>query len=145
MLLTGKIKMATKKGWYFAPPKKPKGKKLNITEKSEIEEVFKKKIDFINKKISEQQKTIDINYIDEVFLSWYRSFLYVCCRHVRLDGQVTESKMGRICFHDNGTASTAYMRHTQQWWTINENLSFEDATKEVLNNEVYWGLIGIHH
>ena len=132
--------MAVKKGygWGVASPTKLKSKKMDATEKAEIELKFKDKLDHINAAIAKQEKTIDINYQDEFYLSWYRSFLYVCCRYVRLDGQTFDEKTGRIGFNDDGTASTAYMRHTDQWWTIHESLSVEDAIKEVLDNEIYW-------
>lgn len=132
--------MAIKKGygWGVASPTKSKSKKIDAAEKSEIELKFKEKLDGLNAAIAKQEKTIDINYQDEFYLSWYRSFLYVCCRYVRLDGQTFDEKTGRIGFDDDDTASTAYMRHTDQWWTIHEGLCIEDAIKEVLDNEIYW-------
>ena len=122
--------MAQNYGWVQGTPL---GKKLDNHFKQLIESKFIDKIKQVNVEVSG-----DGDYRDEFYLKWYRSYFYICCKYKNGNGDVFDDKVARIAFYVNDTASTAYMRHTGSWWTINESMSIDDAVEEVLNNDMYW-------
>ncbi|MBK2124848.1 hypothetical protein [Fangia hongkongensis] len=130
--------MARKRGWY-ATPEKPTNKKLTATEKSYIESHFAKKITLANQRFEAHQEE-KYNAPTCAYIKWYRSYMYICIHFERANDPDSgfEEKTGRMHFHEDGSASLAYMRHTGQWWTVHSDIAIDSAIETMLNDDIYW-------
>jgi len=77
------------------------------------------------------------NYIVDIYTKWYRSYFYFCskyhCPPTTAMADYFEAKFARLEYVGNGKFNVAYMRHTEQWFEIFQDLSFDQRLEAIQN------------
>lgn len=75
----------------------------------------------------------DFNYLAEIYSKWYRSYFYFCAKYnspgsnARSDS--FETKFARMEYVGNENFNLSYMRHTEQWWEIYQEIPMLESLK----------------
>ena len=125
----------TKKQWVYVPakPTVPDEIKAEVQKKADsLAETFLK-ANFIKPPPADTQW----NYIVDIYTKWYRNYFYFCSKyHCPGPTAMTESfeaKFARLEYVGNGKFNVAYMRHTEQWWEIFQDLSLDQCLEAIHN------------
>ena len=126
----------TKKQWMHAPAKPPKPAvsdhvKVEVQKKAdELIEMFLKP-NFIKPPPEDTQW----NYIVDIYAKWYRSYFYFCskyhCPAPNCMADYFEDKFARLEYVGNGRFNVSYMRHTEQWWEILQELTLDQCLEAI--------------
>jgi hypothetical protein len=132
--------MANKKSWSATPPKKTKPTVPSLTI-STLKEKADKLIDDIIKPQHLQPATDDINYLADIHSKWYRNYFYFCatynCPSPNAIYPSFEIKFARMEYIDDNRFNLAYMRYTEQWWEVFQDISMDDCLKEIEQNPIF--------
>ena len=83
----------------------------------------------------------DFNYLADLYLKWYRSYLYICgtynCPSPRAISPSFEAKFTRIEYAGGEKFNLAYMRHTGQWWEVYPHLSMDECLKSIVEEVLF--------
>lgn len=83
----------------------------------------------------------DFNYIVEIYSKWYRNYFYFFakynCPSSNAISPSFETKFARMEYVGNGKFNLSYMRHTEQWLEIYQELSMLECIK-VIAEEPYF-------
>ncbi len=75
------------------------------------------------------------NTIVDIYTKWYRNYFYFCSKyHSPSPSNITdyfESKFARLEYVGNGKFNVAYMRHTEQWLEIFQDLSLDQCLEAI--------------
>ncbi len=127
--------MANKKSWSATPPKKTTPTVSTLKEKAD------KLIDEVIKPQHLQPATDDFNYIADIHSKWYRNYFYFCatynCPSANSVYPSFETKFARMEYIDENKFNLAYMRHTEQWWEVFQDMSMDDCLKEIEQNPIF--------
>ena len=129
------------KQWIYRPSKRAKPK-VPEAEKQMITERCQQLIDieFKPKYIQENPYKGD-RIIEEIFGKWYRNFFYFCCIYrftaPEMVDKAIEDKFTRLEYAGEDLFNLAYMRHTGQWWVVNEEIKLERALAEIKKNQIF--------
>ncbi len=133
----------TKKGWYYSPQKSTK---IKVTEeqKRQITVFFEPLVLLFKGKIH-PNKNKDFNYIIDIYSSWYRNYFYICEKW-KSDSEHRikdewESKFVRLEFTGENIFTFSYMRHTDTWWVIAENLTKEKCYEMIEKDSAFQPLL----
>jgi len=133
--------MPTKKRWMKIPPKPARSKipddlKLEVQHKADqfIESYLRPTF------ILPPPTDTRWNYIAEIFTKWHQRYFYFCakyrCPAPNCISEFFEMKFTRLEFVGNNNFNVAYMRHTEQWFEILEDLSLEECFQEMKDIEL---------
>jgi hypothetical protein len=124
-----------KKQWVYAPakPTVPDELKAEVQKKADgLVETFLKP-NFIEPPPEDTQW----NYIVDIYTKWYRNYFYFCSKyHCPAPTAMTdyfEARFARLEYVGNGKFNVAYMRHTEQWWEIFQDLSLDQCLEAMQN------------
>ena len=123
-----------KKIWMPTPPKHKKPSipdSLKQELQTKVEDVLENI--FRPKHIKPPPTDNDFNYLADLYLKWYRSYLYICgtynCPSTRAISPSFEAKFTRIEYVGCEKFNLAYMRHTGKWWEVHCHLSMDECLK----------------
>lgn len=130
--------MATKKVWVLTHKKKV----MREVDKIKLTNLFEPLITDYKKKFIEANPNKKHNYVIDFYTKFYRGFFYLCATYKaeyekRIHDEF-EEKFARLEFVDTNTYSLANFRHTEQWWTVNENVTAEYCLKNIKDNPLFF-------
>ena len=125
--------MPTKKQWVYAPakPKVPDYVKAEVQKKADqFVEAFLKP-NFIKPPPEDTQW----NYIVDIYTKWYRGNFFFCskyhCPGPYAVSEYFEAKFARLEYAGNGKFNVAYMRHTEKWFEIFQDLTLGQCLEAI--------------
>ena len=75
----------------------------------------------------------DFNYLVDIYSKWYRNYFYFCakynCPSPNAISPSFERKFARMEYVGNERFNLSYMRHTEQWWEIYQELTMLECLK----------------
>ena len=75
----------------------------------------------------------DFNYLVDIYSKWYRNYFYFCakynCPGPNAISPSFETKFARMEYVGNERFNLSYMRHTEQWWEIDQELPMLECLK----------------
>ena len=75
----------------------------------------------------------DFNYLVDIYSKWYRNYFYFCakynCPGPNAISPSFETKFARMEYVGNERFNLSYMRHTEQWSEIDQELSMLECLK----------------
>ncbi len=128
-----------KKRWVYTPPKPPKAPKPKVPDfvKEELEERAQTLIETVLKPtyIKPPPPNMTLNYITDIYAKWYRQYFYFCatyaCPGPHAISPSFETKFARLEYLANGKFRMSFMRHTEQWWPLDFEVTLEEALEWV--------------
>lgn len=129
--------------WVYSPQnaKKPK---VPVGIKSDINKLATK---FIEEKlkpnhIEEKPDNIDRNYIIDITSKWFRNYYYFVATYKAEYPEAIcdkfDIKFARIEYSDGDTYNLSYMRHTEKWQEVYQNLSFKECLDIIENDVIFF-------
>ena len=127
--------MASKrKTWMPASPRRTKPQVPDS-----IKRILKEKADEIIENVLKPEHIKspptdnDCNYLVEIYSKWYRNYFYFCakynCPSQNAISPSFETKFARMEYVGNERFNLSYMRHTEQWWEIYQELPMLECLK----------------
>ena len=75
----------------------------------------------------------NFNYLVDIYSKWYRNYFYFCakynCPGLNAISPSFETKFARMEYVGNERFNLSYMRHTEQWWEIYQELPMLECLK----------------
>lgn len=127
--------MASKRKTWMASssrqkkPQVPDSIKNSLSEKADeiIENILKPEY------IKPPPTDNDFNYLVEIYSKWYRNYFYFCAKYnsPSLDARLGsfETKFARMEYVGSENFNLSYMRHTEQWWEIYQEIPMLQSLK----------------
>ncbi|WP_262964596.1 DUF3024 domain-containing protein [Methylobacter psychrophilus] len=134
--------MANKKSWQVTAPKKANSPVPSST-KSFLKEKADKLIDDVLKPthVKPASTTDDFNYLADIHSKWYRNSFYFCatynCPSSNAISPSFETKFARMEYIADNKFNLAYMRHTEQWFEVFQDISLEECLKLIEENPIF--------
>lgn len=134
--------MANKRSWSATPAKKVNPTVSDLL-KSTVKEKADKLIDAVIKPrhIKPVPTTNDYNYIADINSKWYRNYFYFCatynCPGPNAISPSFEIKFARMEYVAENQFNLAYMRHTEQWHEVFQNLSLDECLKLIEEDSLF--------
>ncbi len=126
-----------RKIWASNPPKRTKPKVPELLKsalKEKADEVIENTLK--PKHIKPPPPDNDFNYLVDIYSKWYRNYFYFCakynCPSPNAISPSFETKFARMEYIGNERFNLSYMRHTQQWWEIYQDLSMLECIQLIL-------------
>ena len=130
--------MASKrKIWMPASPKRTKPQVPDS-----LKRILKEKADEIIETILKPQyikpptTDKDFNYLVDIYSKWYRNYFYFCakynCPSPNAIAPSFETKFARMEYIGNERFNLSYMRHTEKWWEIYQELTMLECLKLIV-------------
>lgn len=120
-----------KKQWVYAPSKQKHSTKIPDKEKQQIKEKGDALIESYLKPhyIKPPPEDLQCNYLVDIFSKWYRHYFYFCSKYnspvPHAISQSFEMKFARLEYIGKDQFNLAYMRHTEQWFELYQELSLD--------------------
>jgi len=131
-----------RKTWMASSPRQKKPQvpdsiKSRLSEKADeiIENVLKPE------HIKPPPTDSNFNYLVEIYSKWYRNYFYFCAKYnspgsnARSDS--FETKFARMEYVGNENFNLSYMRYTEQWWEIYQEIPMLQSLK-IITEEPYF-------
>ncbi len=115
-------------------PQVPDSIKLILKKKADeiIENVLKPK------HIKPPPTDNDFKYLVDIYSKWYRNYFYFCakynCPSPNAISPSFETKFARMEYVGNEKFNLSYMRHTEQWWEIYQELPMLESIKIIADD-----------
>jgi hypothetical protein len=132
------------KAWFYNPQKSPKPKvpenlKVEIeTKANELVESFMKP-----EYIKPPPEDLRFNYVVDIYTKWYRNYFYFCAKYASPSPNAIspffEIKFARMEYIRDGLFNLSYMRHTEKWFEIFQDLSM-DKCLEIIKDYPHFQL-----
>ena len=127
--------MASKRKMWIASSPKQKKPQVPDSIKNTLSEKADKIIENILKPeyIKLPPTDNDFNYLVEIYSKWYRNYFYFCAKYncpspnARLDS--FETRFARMEYVGSENFTLSYMRHTEQWWEIYQEIPMIKSLK----------------
>ncbi len=134
--------MANKKSWQATPPKKnkptvPDSMQAMLKEKADrlIEDIIKPE------HVKPASTTHDFNYIADIHSKWYKNYFYFCasynCPSPHAISPSFETKFARMEYIADNLFNLAYMRHTEKWFEVAQDISMDECLKMIEENPIF--------
>jgi hypothetical protein len=126
----------TKKQWIYAPAKSSKPT-VPDHEKAEVQKKADQLIESFLKPnfIKPPPEDTQWNYIVDIYAKWYRNYFYFFSKyHCPAPNAITdyfETKFARLEYVGNAEFNVAYMRHTEQWSGIFQDLTLDQCLEAI--------------
>lgn len=129
-----------KKKWVLTT-KNNRSRKLSLSEKQEISDYFQLLVNEFNSKCIVENPDKEHNYLIDIYTKWYRDFFYFCEKFKseypnRIENEF-ELKFVRLKYTGVNQFEFSYFRHTNQWHSVDENLSKEECLRLILSNPLF--------
>jgi len=117
--------------------KVPDAVKETLTEKASllIENVIKPN------HISPPPTDHNFNYLVDVYSKWYRNYFYFCstynCPHPNAIAPSFEIKWARMEYVGEDKFNVSYMRHTEKWAEVYQEISMIDSLKAITEEDYF--------
>ena len=124
--------MANKRSWVAASTKRTKPT-VPDTVKSMLKEKADKLIDDVIKPqhVEPTPTTHDFNYIADINSKWSRNYFYFYatynCPSPNAISPSFETKFARMEYVENNKFNLAYLKHTEKWFEVFQDLSIDDC------------------
>lgn len=83
----------------------------------------------------------NFNYIADIHSKWYRNYFYFCatynCPSPNAISPSFETKFARMEYVAENTFNLAYMRHTEQWFEVFQDLSMDECSKSIEEDPIF--------
>jgi len=126
----------TQKAWFFSPQKYPKPKvPENI--KAEVETKANELIESFLKPeyIKPPMEDMRFNYAVDIYTKWYRNYFYFCAKYAcpgpNAISPFFEVKFARMEYVGDCHFNLSYMRHTEQWFEIFQDLTVDECLETI--------------
>ena len=112
-------------------PKVPESIKLMLTDKANelIENIIKPN------HISPPPTDNNFNYLVDIYSTWYRNYFYFCskynCPGPNAIATSFDIKWARMEYVGNDKFNVSYMRHTEKWAEVFQDISMTDCLKAI--------------
>ena len=112
-------------------PKVPESIKLMLTDKANelIENIIKPN------HISPPPTDNNFNYLVDIYSTWYRNYFYFCskynCPGPNAIAPLFDIKWARMEYVGNDKFNVSYMRHTEKWAEVFQDISMIDSLKAI--------------
>jgi hypothetical protein len=123
---------ARQKRWIYSPPRPPKPKVPEAV-KAAVEAKARELIEIglKPKHIKPPPEDMRFNYVVEIYAKWYRNYFYFCSKY-RCPGPNAispffDARFARLEYLGHDRYNLSYMRHTEQWWEVYQELSLEQC------------------
>jgi len=134
--------MKRQKIWVYSP-KKPPRPKVPEDIKEEVETKAKELVESFLKPgyIKPPPEDIDRNYIVDIYTKWHRSFFYFYAKYASPGPYSVfpffEMGFARMGYVGDGLFDLSFMRHTEQWSELYQNLSIDECLEAVKNDPYF--------
>lgn len=128
--------MARKKVWMFAPPKSVKATVPDKT-KIEVKKICDEFIETVLKPlhIKPPPEDRDWNYVVDIYSKWHQCYFYFIAIYNSPSPNAIspsfEVKFARLQYISSNKFNLSYMRHTEQWSELFEDLSLEECLENI--------------
>lgn len=128
--------MSKKKVWMFAPPKPEKAKVPGKT-KIEVKKICDGFIETVLKPlhIKPPPRNKEYNYLADIYSKWHQCYFYFIAIYNSPSPNAIspsfEVKFARLQYMSNNKFNLSYMRHTEQWLELFEDLSLEECLENI--------------
>ncbi len=125
--------MPAKKQWVYAPAKPKVSDNLKAEVQKKADQLIESflKANFIEPPPEDTQW----NYIVDIYGKWYRGNFYFCskyhCPGPYSVSEYFEAKFVRLQYVGNGKFNVAYMRHTEKWFEIFQDLTLDQCLEAI--------------
>ncbi len=131
------------KRWMYSPkslpkPKVPDAVKQEVAARCDalVESVLKPE------HIKPPPENPQFNYIVDLYNKWYRSFFYFCAKYASPGPYAIapffELKYTRLEYVGGDRFNLAYMRHTNQWQEVYQELSLDECLETIRKEALFW-------
>ena len=83
----------------------------------------------------------DFNYLVDVYSKWYRNYFYFCstynCPHPNAISPSFDIKWARMEYVGKDKFNISYMRHTDKWGEIHQEISMIDSLKAIVEESYF--------
>jgi hypothetical protein len=134
--------MPPRKQWVYSPQKASRPKVSDST-KAEVQRKANELIESFLKPefIKPHPEDAEYNYIVDIYTKWYRSYFYLCakyrCPAPNCIAEFFETKFARLEYAGNDKFNLAYMRHTEQWWETDQELTLEECLERIREDSLF--------
>ena len=114
-------------------------KKIKPTVPDSIKSMLKEKADRLIDEVIKPQHvnpaltTNDYNYIADINSKWSRNYFYFCatynCPGSNAMTPSFETQFARMEYVENNKFNLSYMKHTEKWFEVFQNLTMDDCLK----------------
>jgi hypothetical protein len=85
--------------------------------------------------------TDDFNYIADIYCKWYRNYFYFCatynCPSPNAIYPSFETKFARMEYVADNRFNLAFMRHTEQWAEVAQDISMEECLTMISEDPIF--------
>ena len=134
--------MTNKRSWVAASTKRTKPS-VPGTVKPMLKEKADKLIDDVIKPqhVEPAPTTNDYNYIADINSKWSRNYFYFCatynCPSPNAISSSFETNFARMEYVENNKFNLAYMRHTEKWFEVFQDLSMDECLKIIEDDPIF--------
>lgn len=132
--------MANKKSWIATPAKKVAPTVPDLTKSTLKTKADKLIVEVIRPQHVQPAPTDhDFNYIAEITCKWYRNYFCAVynCPSPNAISPSFEVKFARMEFVALNKFNLAYMRHTEQWFEMFQDLSLDDCLSTIAEDPLF--------
>jgi hypothetical protein len=130
-------KMAAKrKAWMPTPPKRTKSQVPDSTKRvlqNKAQELIANTLKPAH--IKPPPTGNDFNYLADIYAKWHRNYFYFCakynCPSTSASVASFETKFARMEYVGNEKFNLSYMRHTDKWWEIYQELPMPECLRAI--------------
>ena len=77
----------------------------------------------------------DHNYIDDIYVRWYRNYFYFCAKYKSLSSNSIvpefELKFARLEYQVNENYNLSYLRHNNNWFEIGRDINLDSCLSTI--------------
>lgn len=124
------------KMWTSSPQKLPKPK-VPEDLKKEVETKAKELVESFLKPehIKAPPEDMQFNYVVDIYTKWYRNYFYFGAKYASPSPNAIspffETKFARMEYVGDGLFNLSYMRHTEKWFEIFQDLSVDECLETI--------------
>jgi hypothetical protein len=128
----------------FVPPRPPRPPRVPDALKAEVDAQARALVESVLKPrhVKEPPDDPRFNYITDVSIKWYGSWLYFCARFACPGPNALspwfEDRFTRMEYAGNERWHLAYRRYTGQWLVLYQNLSLDACLTAIRDEAHFW-------
>lgn len=134
---------AKKKQWVYTPPKRvkpavPDSMKAQVQKRADELVVSFFRPEFVK----EAPRDLCFNFISDITTKWHRSFFYFVaiytCPSPNALEPTFQAPFARLEYLGDNRFGLAYMRYTEKWWSLYEDLSLDECFATLRDQGHFW-------
>lgn len=133
----------SRKQWVYSPPK-PAKPAVPAAVKAELDTKAQALIDQHLKPqhVQPPPEEPQFNYLINIWTKWYRGYFYFCGTYASPGPNALsptfEVRFARMEYGGSAHFNLAYMRHTEQWFELYQNLSIDDCLAAIRDEPFFF-------